>query len=131
MVIHFTRAAGQETGTGTFLDQILFSSSPSNAGNLCERCGDQSKLHGVISSCINCFLSGGSLYLFHYAVMQYHQLSSLPKPEGEPALLLLQMCLILCFIVPNISLIMDLVHTTFSRTTARILPYTARRVCLS
>lgn len=68
MVIHFTRAAGQETGTGTFLDRILFSSSPSNAGNLCERCGDQSNLHGVISSCIDCFLSGGSLYLFHYAV---------------------------------------------------------------
>lgn len=68
MVIHFTRAAGQETGTGTFLDRILFSSSPSNADNLCERCGDQSNLHGVINSCIDCFLSGGNLYLFHYAV---------------------------------------------------------------
>lgn len=68
MVIHFTRAAGQETGTGTFLDQVLFSSSPSNAGKLCERCGDQSKLHGVISSCIDCFLAGGHLYLFAYAV---------------------------------------------------------------
>lgn len=68
MVIHFTRAAGQEAGTGTFLDRIIFSSSPSNAGNQCERCGDQSNLHGVISSCIDCFLSGGNLYLFPYAV---------------------------------------------------------------
>lgn len=68
MVIHYTRAAGQETGTGTFLDRILFSSSPSNTGNLCERCGDQSELHGVIRSCVNCFLDRGHLYLFHYAV---------------------------------------------------------------
>ncbi|XP_042432432.1 protein LEAD-SENSITIVE 1-like [Zingiber officinale] len=69
MVIHFTRAAGQETGTGTFLDRIMFSSSPSPTGrNLCERCGDQSRLHGVIMSCLDCFLSGGNLYLFCYAV---------------------------------------------------------------
>lgn len=68
MVIHFTRAAGQETGTGTFLDRVLFSSSPSNTGNVCARCGDQSELHGVLSSCIDCFLAGGRLYLFLYGV---------------------------------------------------------------
>ncbi|KAJ6803425.1 uncharacterized protein M6B38_355535 [Iris pallida] len=68
MVIHFTRAGGQETGTGTFLDRILFSSSPVNTVAQCERCGDQSRLHGVVSSCIDCFLGGGNLYLFHYGV---------------------------------------------------------------
>lgn len=68
MVIHFTRAGGQETGTGTFLDRILFSSSTTNTPVQCERCGDQSRLYGVISSCIDCFLGGGNLYLFHYKV---------------------------------------------------------------
>ncbi|CAL9195079.1 unnamed protein product [Musa hybrid cultivar] len=68
MVIHFTRAAGQEVGTGTILDQFIFSSSPSNTGTICERCGDQSRLHGVIISCLDCFLSGGNLYEFRYSV---------------------------------------------------------------
>lgn len=68
MVIHFTRAAGQEIGTGTILDQFLFSSSQSNSGTPCEKCGDQSKLHGVITSCLDCFLAGGNLYLFSYSV---------------------------------------------------------------
>ncbi|XP_029118003.1 protein LEAD-SENSITIVE 1 isoform X2 [Elaeis guineensis] len=68
MVIHFTRAAGEEIGTGTVLDRILFSSSPSNLGTACERCGDQSNLHGVIMSCLDCFLAEGNLYFFHYSV---------------------------------------------------------------
>ncbi|RRT54828.1 hypothetical protein B296_00037948 [Ensete ventricosum] len=68
MVIHFTRAAGQEVGTGTILDQFIFSSSPSNTGTVCDRCGDQSRLHGVITSCLDCFLSGGNLYEFRYSV---------------------------------------------------------------
>ncbi|WOK95203.1 hypothetical protein Cni_G03910 [Canna indica] len=68
MVIHFTRAAGQEIGTGTVLDQLFFSSSPSNTGTPCERCGDQRRLHGVIISCLDCFLAGGNLYLFCYSV---------------------------------------------------------------
>lgn len=66
-VIHFTRA-GQEIGTGTVLDRIIFSSSPSPLDTPCPRCGDQSRFDGVISSCIDCFLSGGDLYLFQYAV---------------------------------------------------------------
>ncbi|XP_020570580.1 uncharacterized protein LOC110017808 [Phalaenopsis equestris] len=68
MVIHFTRAAGQEIGTGTFLDNLFLSSSPSPTNTICEICGDQSKLHGVIKSCLNCFLAGGNLYIFEYAV---------------------------------------------------------------
>ncbi|XP_020234112.1 uncharacterized protein LOC109814159 [Cajanus cajan] len=69
MVIHFTRGAGQEIGTGTVLDSILFSSSPSHYSDTpCPRCGDQSTSDGVISSCLDCFLSGGNLYVFEYGV---------------------------------------------------------------
>ncbi|XP_050226496.1 protein LEAD-SENSITIVE 1 [Mercurialis annua] len=68
-VIHFTRGAGQEIGTGTVLDRFIFSSSPSHpADNTCPNCGDQSRLDGVISSCLDCFLSGGDLYQFEYSV---------------------------------------------------------------
>ncbi|KAK4480024.1 hypothetical protein RD792_013081 [Penstemon davidsonii] len=68
-VIHFTRGAGQEIGTGTVLDRFLFSSSPSNPSDSpCPRCGDQSSTDGVISSCLECFLSNGELYLFEYNV---------------------------------------------------------------
>ncbi|KAF3951062.1 hypothetical protein CMV_023252 [Castanea mollissima] len=68
-VIHFTRGGGQEIGMGNFLDRIIVSSSPSRpSDNPCPRCGDQSRLDGVISSCMDCFLSGGELYIFEYSV---------------------------------------------------------------
>lgn len=68
-MIHFTRAAGQETGTGTVLDKVIFSSSPARTSDHpCPVCGDQSQLSGVVSSCIECFLAGGDLYLFEYGV---------------------------------------------------------------
>ncbi|XP_021774710.1 uncharacterized protein LOC110738627 [Chenopodium quinoa] len=69
-VIHFTRGPGQEIGTGTFLDNIVFSSSaPSDrTKSPCPVCGDQSNLSGVISSCLDCFLWDGELYLFEYKV---------------------------------------------------------------
>ncbi|XP_031280680.1 uncharacterized protein LOC116139150 [Pistacia vera] len=68
-VIHFTRGAGQEIGTGTFFDRIIFSSSPAHpSDNPCLQCGDYSRLDGVIISCIDCFLAGGDLYLFEYGV---------------------------------------------------------------
>ncbi|OIW16114.1 hypothetical protein TanjilG_18829 [Lupinus angustifolius] len=69
MVIHFTRGAGQEIGTGsTVMDRFLFSSSPvHDTDNPCPKCGDQTR-DGVISSCLDCFLSGGNLYLFEYDV---------------------------------------------------------------
>uniref|UniRef100_A0A6N2NDS2 LRAT domain-containing protein n=2 Tax=Salix TaxID=40685 RepID=A0A6N2NDS2_SALVM len=65
-VVHFTRGSGQEIGTGTVLDRLVFSMSPHPSDNPCPKCGDQSRLDGVISSCIDCFLSGGYLYLFEY-----------------------------------------------------------------
>lgn len=71
MVIHFTRAAGHEIGTGTFLDSFLFSSSSSSpaADDACQRCVRHGQPgEGVVMSCLDCFLHGGSLYLFHYAV---------------------------------------------------------------
>ncbi|KAG6715675.1 hypothetical protein I3842_04G006300 [Carya illinoinensis] len=61
---------GQEIGSGPVLDRIIVSSSPSYRpmGIPCSGCGDQSNLNGVIVSCIDCFLSGGNLYLFKYGV---------------------------------------------------------------
>ncbi|XP_013651194.2 protein LEAD-SENSITIVE 1-like [Brassica napus] len=68
-VIHFTRRGGLEIGTGTYLDKIIQISVPRHGGdNPCPNCGDQSTLDGVISSCLDCFLAGGNLYLFQYDV---------------------------------------------------------------
>ncbi|XP_074307393.1 protein LEAD-SENSITIVE 1-like [Silene latifolia] len=69
-VIHFTRGPGQEVGTGTVLDRVIFSSSPSSdkSRSPCPVCGDQSELSGVISSCLECFLWEGELYRFEYDV---------------------------------------------------------------
>ncbi|CAH8317032.1 unnamed protein product [Eruca vesicaria subsp. sativa] len=69
-VIHFTRGGGLEIGTGSpILDKIIVSSVPHHGGdNPCPNCKDQTNLHGVISSCLDCFLSGGNLYLFQYNV---------------------------------------------------------------
>ncbi|XP_015879608.3 protein LEAD-SENSITIVE 1-like [Ziziphus jujuba] len=79
-LIHFTRGAGQEIGTGTALNRIIFSSSPSHSSdNPCPICGDQSRLDGVLSSCIDCFLSGGDLYLFEYGI---NPAVFLAKPRG-------------------------------------------------
>ena len=69
MVIHFTRGAGQEIGTGTVLDNFLLSSSPTHSSDTpCARCGDQTGTDGVFSSCLDCFLAGGNLYIFEYGV---------------------------------------------------------------
>ncbi|XP_015931739.1 protein LEAD-SENSITIVE 1 isoform X1 [Arachis duranensis] len=80
MVTHFTRGAGQEIGTGTVLDRLLVSSSPAHdLDNPCPKCGDLSKNEGVISSCLDCFLYGGELYLFEYGVSAAFFLA---KPRG-------------------------------------------------
>jgi len=66
-VIHFTRR-GQEVGTGTVLDVLLVSSGPSNSYVPCTNCTSREGGHGVVLSCLNCFLAGGILYRFEYAV---------------------------------------------------------------
>ncbi|KAK7392686.1 hypothetical protein VNO78_21130 [Psophocarpus tetragonolobus] len=66
-VIHFTRR-GQEVGTGTALDLLLISSGPARSRESCPTCTAPQEEHGVISSCLNCFLAGGILYRFEYAV---------------------------------------------------------------
>ncbi|CAK9152953.1 unnamed protein product [Ilex paraguariensis] len=65
-VIHFTRR-GQEVGTGTVLDVLLVSSGPARSYVPCDTCTPPED-HGVVSSCLNCFLAGGILYRFEYAV---------------------------------------------------------------
>ncbi|KFK24447.1 hypothetical protein AALP_AAs48179U000200 [Arabis alpina] len=68
--VHFTRGGVLEARVGSFLDKITNISIPNHGGGNypCLICGDQSNLDGVISSCLNCFLSGGNLYLFEYGV---------------------------------------------------------------
>ncbi|VFQ93524.1 unnamed protein product [Cuscuta campestris] len=66
-VIHFTQGAGQEVGTGTILDSLIVSSSPS-PNSPCPVCGNRSSADGVISSCLDCFLSDGNLYRFQYGI---------------------------------------------------------------
>ncbi|KAI3984900.1 hypothetical protein MKX01_004668 [Papaver californicum] len=66
-VIHFTRGRGQEVGTGTVLDYILVSSGPTRSQIPCPVCHQAEEGHGVVSSCLNCFLSGGILYRFEYS----------------------------------------------------------------
>ncbi|KAL1218094.1 Protein LEAD-SENSITIVE 1 [Cardamine amara subsp. amara] len=72
-VIHFNGGGGQKTGTQTFLDKITNRLVLKHGGNHkqpCPKCGDQSNLEGVISSCLDCFLAGGNMciYLFEYSV---------------------------------------------------------------
>jgi hypothetical protein len=66
-VIHFTRR-GQEVGTGTMLDVLLVSSGPARSQEVCPNCTTSQDGHGVVVSCLNCFLAGGVLYKFEYAV---------------------------------------------------------------
>ncbi|KAI7744936.1 hypothetical protein M8C21_016835 [Ambrosia artemisiifolia] len=66
-VVHFTRR-GQEVGTGTVLDVLLVSSGPRRSLVPCTTCTHTNDTNGVVSSCLNCFLSGGILYRFEYAV---------------------------------------------------------------
>ncbi|XP_075085904.1 protein LEAD-SENSITIVE 1-like [Nicotiana tabacum] len=68
-VIHFTSTAGREIGTGTDADCFIFSSFSSlRSKSQCPTCGDRPRNNGVISSCLECFLSGGKLRCFKYGV---------------------------------------------------------------
>lgn len=51
------------------LDLLLISSGPARSREICPTCAAASQdPHGVFSSCLNCFLAGGVLYRFEYAV---------------------------------------------------------------
>jgi hypothetical protein len=72
-VIHFTRGRDQEVGTGTVIDYLLVSSGPARSTTPCSVCSSNevtaaTETNGVTSSCLSCFLSGGALYRFEYAV---------------------------------------------------------------
>ncbi|CAA7396851.1 unnamed protein product [Spirodela intermedia] len=69
-VIHFTRARGEEVGTGTVIDVLLTSSGPARPSAACSSCSHQREElgGGVVSSCLDCFLAGGVLYRFEYGV---------------------------------------------------------------
>ncbi|KAE8661233.1 UDP-Glycosyltransferase superfamily protein isoform 1 [Hibiscus syriacus] len=66
IVIHFTRLG--KVGTGTVVDLILVSSGPAQSQAHCPTCTPLEEGNGVASSCLNCFLAGGILYRFEYAV---------------------------------------------------------------
>ncbi|KAL5573942.1 hypothetical protein UlMin_023539, partial [Ulmus minor] len=72
-VIHFTQGQ-EETEKGTKSSQYTFSCCPPqiSVDDPCLFCGYHSKRDGVICSCLDCFLSGGDLYLFEYAVNKVH-----------------------------------------------------------
>ncbi|KAL6841479.1 hypothetical protein ACP4OV_028622 [Aristida adscensionis] len=74
-VIHFTRGRDQEVGTGTVIDLLLVSSGPNRSNTPCSICTSEAaapttsgETNGVVSSCLSCFLAGGALYRFEYAV---------------------------------------------------------------
>ncbi|PHT64475.1 hypothetical protein T459_31629 [Capsicum annuum] len=67
IVIQFNPAAGQEVETGTALDGVIFSpSTSSRSASQCPKCVDRPRNAGVVSRCLECFLSGGKLYRFHF-----------------------------------------------------------------
>ncbi|CAM0958821.1 unnamed protein product [Alopecurus aequalis] len=74
-VIHFNNERGQEVGTGTSIDVLLASSVPARSTTPCLVCSSNAQVtdgametNGVMSSCLSCFLAGGQLYRFEYAV---------------------------------------------------------------
>ncbi|GLJ56033.1 hypothetical protein SUGI_1203110 [Cryptomeria japonica] len=67
-ILHFTRGRGEEMGTGTVLDVLLFSSGPPNRPFVCHACNHEQDSNGVVCSCLDCFLAGGALYRFEYSV---------------------------------------------------------------
>ncbi|CAI5989943.1 unnamed protein product [Closterium sp. NIES-65] len=75
-VIHFTRQQADEIGSNALLDYAA-SVSPAlqrttttsgEGSEPCRACGTEGSSHGVISSCLRCFLHGGALFRFDYGV---------------------------------------------------------------
>ncbi|CAI5476612.1 unnamed protein product [Closterium sp. Yama58-4] len=75
-VIHFTRQQADEIGSNALLDYatslspaIQRTTTTGGAGSApCRACGTEDSSHGVISSCLRCFLHGGGLFRFDYGV---------------------------------------------------------------
>eukprot|EP00897_Mesotaenium_endlicherianum_P009130 jgi/Mesen1/8245/ME000443S07388 len=67
-IIHFTRGMDRELGTNTSWDYVFSSSNagPAMAAIPCEVCGTHSNSHGVVESCLDCFVGTGALYRFNY-----------------------------------------------------------------
>ncbi|PKI48408.1 hypothetical protein CRG98_031201 [Punica granatum] len=70
-VIHFT-SDGEKVRTETAWDLLSVSSGSSSGSSkacvLCCNCTPPKAGHGVVLSCLDCFLSGGLLYRFEYSV---------------------------------------------------------------
>ncbi|CAI5997471.1 unnamed protein product [Closterium sp. NIES-64] len=75
-VIHFTHQQADEIGSNALLDYAA-SVSPAlqrttttsgEGSEPCRACGTEGSSHGVISSCLRCFLHGGALFRFDYGV---------------------------------------------------------------
>ncbi|CAI6006563.1 unnamed protein product [Closterium sp. NIES-65] len=75
-VIHFTQQQADEIGSNALLDyaasvspalQRTTTTSGEGSGP-CRACGTEGSSHGVISSCLRCFLHGGVLFRFDYGV---------------------------------------------------------------
>ncbi|XP_059649690.1 protein LEAD-SENSITIVE 1-like [Cornus florida] len=80
MVIHFTQAAGGVSVSSAW------SAAPTYSR--CPICGYHSGLNGVISSCIDCFLSGDELFLYEYGVSRARRGISTCKVSDPPEIVL-------------------------------------------
>ncbi|KAM7525929.1 hypothetical protein LguiA_015831 [Lonicera macranthoides] len=74
-VVHFTReqnfGSGGDSSLGSSGSSLNFSASSQKVPSICPNfpdCGFQQPESGVILSCLDCFLSNGSLYRFEYGV---------------------------------------------------------------
>ncbi|KAJ7541274.1 hypothetical protein O6H91_10G052100 [Diphasiastrum complanatum] len=67
-VVHFMRGRNEELGTGTHLDTMMSASRPATTDSKCQKCGCDGDSHGVMQSCMKCFLCDGPLYRFEYEI---------------------------------------------------------------
>ncbi|GJP78300.1 hypothetical protein CLOP_g14575 [Closterium sp. NIES-67] len=85
-VIHFTRQQADEVGSNALIDYAasispalqrtstaaapgVAAAGPGGSGPApCRACGTEDSSHGVILSCLRCFMHGGGLYRFDYGV---------------------------------------------------------------
>ncbi|KAM3306547.1 hypothetical protein P3S67_013417 [Capsicum chacoense] len=128
IVIQFNPAAGQEVETGTALDGVIFSpSTSSRSASQCPKCVDRPRSAGVVSRCLECFLSGGKLYRFQYGVSNGIFLHKCKENALLPLLIPPRLS---STVLKLFSRITVLEITNISRTTVRISRSIARQVIL-